>query len=73
MELEISNLSQELQTKADNLKNEKVLKTVIGFYSKNDEEKYRDSILAIRNRLGELEEQKVTVVSQQSSTQKIVD
>ena len=73
LEHEISNMDQEILTKSNNLKGDKVLKTVIGFYSKLEEEKYRESILRIRDGINQLDEQKVTVICDNAPTQRIVD
>ena len=73
LEHEIAGLHQEIHTKSNNLKNDKVLKTVISFYSKLEEEKYRENILRIRDGLSQLEEQKVTVICDNAPTQRIVD
>jgi len=55
------------------LGNEKVLKTLIGFHAKGEEQAYMQQIDTIRNRLDYLNTQRVEVVCKANATQSVVD
>lgn len=50
-----------------------MLKVLIGFYAKREEQKYIEDIEAIRNRIGYLQEQKVEVITTPAISQKVID
>lgn len=69
----IEELKKEIAEKNNNLHNEKVLKTLIGFHAKEEESKYIDQMECIKNRINYLDTQKVEVVCNPPATQKVIE
>lgn len=69
----ITEIKKEVEEKCSSLGGDKVLKVLIGFYAKREEQKYIEDIEAIRNRIGYLQEQKVEVITTPAISQKVID
>lgn len=73
VEEHISELKKEIEEKSVNLGTDKVLKTLIGFHAREEEEKYLDQINCLKNRIEYLDTQKVEVVCNPPATQKVIE
>lgn len=62
-----------MDEKAGNLGTDKVLRTLIGYHAKKEDERYWKEIESIQNTISYLETQKVEVVCQPAATQSVID
>ena len=69
----IDDLTTEIKEKTASLEGDKVLKTLIGFHARGEEQTYQEQVESIRTRISYLETQKVEVVCQPAANQRVID
>lgn len=70
---QIAQIKTELAEKSQWLGNEKVLKVLIGFYAKEEEQRYNEQVDALKNRIDYLGTQKVDVVCEPAAMQAVIE
>ena len=73
LETQIKNMRGEINSKMDNLGSEKVLKTVISYYSRQECDKITNNLDVMRETLQLCSNKRATLVIENNSIQKMVD
>lgn len=73
LDVKIKNMKGELSQKINSLSTDKVLKTLIGYYSKDEENKINNNLDVLRETIDVCSSKRIALICENSSIQKIIN